>query len=60
MFDRHPSGRHTLKEREEGKGIYRDLDGHLLANMDEAEFYRAVAREIANRQETRQHVIYRD
>ncbi|MGO7997850.1 hypothetical protein ACC734_36095 [Rhizobium ruizarguesonis] len=60
VVDRHPSGRHTLKEREEGKGMYRDLDGHLLANMDEAEFYRAVAREIANRQEAGQHVIYRN
>lgn len=56
------SNRLTLKEREEGKRSYRDLtdDPDLFANLDEKSFYRAVAREIAKRQDAGQHVIYCD
>lgn len=56
----HPSGSRTLKEREQGKGMGRDLPPPLFANGDAAEFYRAVADELARRHAAGQHVIYRD
>jgi hypothetical protein len=60
VVDWHPSGRRTLKEREAGTHMYRDLKGPLFANLDTAAFYRAVAMEIASRQLAGQHVTYID
>ena len=60
VVDWHPSGRRTLKEREAGRGMYRDLAGSLFANFDAGIFYRAVADEIASRHMAGQTVIYRD
>lgn len=60
VVDRHPSGRLTLKEREEGHGMYRDLSGAMFANNDGAEFYRAVAHEIGTRLANGQHVTFKD
>lgn len=60
VVDWHPSQRWTLKEREEGKGMYRDLDGDLFANNDKASFYRAVAKELNDRQQGGQTVLFKD
>ena len=41
----HPSGHWTLTARQ-GRGIFEQIDGELLANDDPAAFYRAVARHL--------------
>ncbi len=58
--DYHPSGRRTLKEKLAGQSMYKDLRGPLFANTDKAQFYRAVANEIAERQAAGQHVTFKD
>ena len=60
VVDCHPSGNRTLKERDQGRGMYRDLPPPLFANGDKAEFYRGVAADIAARQAAGQRVIYKD
>ena len=60
VVDYHPSGTRTLKERELGRGMYRDLPRPLFANADAAAFYRAVAADVAARQAAGQRVTYRD
>lgn len=45
---KHPSGRLTLTERAEGDKLPKDCTGPLLGNSDAAEFYKAVAKKIAN------------
>lgn len=60
VVDHHPSDRFTLKEREEGHGMYRDLTGALMGNGDRAAFYRAVAHEIGKRVAAGQHVTFKD
>ncbi len=37
--DHHPSRRYTLRGREEGWRMYRDLDGDLLGNSHKAAFF---------------------
>ncbi|KIP99950.1 hypothetical protein RU07_17825 [Agrobacterium tumefaciens] len=60
VVDQSGSGRRTLKERDDGTRMYRDLDGPLFSNEDKASFYRAVVHEIVSRQENGQHVTFKD
>lgn len=54
------SKRRTLKERQVGTRMYRDLDGALFANDDSASFYEAAMLEVTSRQEGGQHVTFKD
>ena len=46
QVDSHPSGRLTLKETVPGTQGWVDVDG-LIGNLDHEEFYRKVARRLA-------------
>jgi hypothetical protein len=52
--------RHTLMEYVAGEQVPRDLGGALFLNPDKAEFYRAVAKEIAARAGRGERIIYYD
>jgi hypothetical protein len=54
--DWHPSGRRTLKEREDGDRMYHDL----FSVLDAGEFYRKVVLEVATRLVEHQHVTFHD
>jgi hypothetical protein len=54
----HPSGRYTLTERYEGQTVPRDTD--IFGIEDAAEFYRAVARHIADRAARGEKITYID
>lgn len=56
----HPSGRHTLTRQDPGERMPKDLDGPLFANDDQVEFYRAVARYIADAAAAGEAIVYRD
>ena len=60
VVDRHPSGNRTLKERSASTRMYRDLEGDLFSNRNEASFYRAVAKELGDRMQRGQTVFYKD
>lgn len=51
---------HTLMEYIPGEPTPRDLGGALFLNPDKAEFYRAVAKEIATRAGRGEKVAYYD
>jgi hypothetical protein len=51
---------HTLMEFIAGQPIPRDLGGALFLNPDKAEFYRAVAKEIAARAGRGERITYYD
>lgn len=55
----HQSGRYTLTEKR-GSEMPTDLTGPLFGNTDKAEFYRAVARKIAEIATTGARVTYED
>lgn len=46
QIDHHPTGNRTLKQREAGQIMWSDLEKDLLANPNEASFYRAVVAHI--------------
>ena len=46
QVDSHPSGRLTLKEKVSGTQGWMDVDG-LIGNLDHEDFYRKVARRLA-------------
>lgn len=51
---------HTLMEYTSGERMPRDLGGALFLNPDKAEFYRAVAKEIATRAGRGEKIVYYD
>ena len=51
---------HTLMEYIPGEPMPRDLGGALFLNPDKAEFYRAVAKEIATRAGRGEKIVYHD
>ena len=51
---------HTLVEYVPGEPTPRDLGGALFLNPDKAEFYRAVAKEIATRAGRGEKLLYHD
>jgi hypothetical protein len=51
---------HTLMEYIAGETMPRDLGGALFLNPDEADFYRAVAKEIAMRAGRGEKLVYHD
>ncbi len=51
---------YTLMEYIAGEPMPRDLGGALFLNPDKAEFYRAVAKEIATRAGRSERLIYYD
>ncbi len=57
---RNRTNTHTLVEYLPGEPIPRDLGGALFLNSDKAEFYRAVAKEIAKRAARGEKVVYHD
>jgi len=50
----------TLMEYIPGEPMPRELDGALFLNPDKAEFYRAVAKEIATRTGRGEKIVYYD
>lgn len=57
----HGTGRRTLEERKPGETLFNHLENtKLFANDNAADFYRAVAQELANRQAEGQLVSYQD
>lgn len=58
--DYHPSGRRTLKKRNQGEAMYSDCAGPLLTNSDAGAFYRAVAAVLHKHHTAGDHVEYED
>jgi hypothetical protein len=56
----HPSGRRTLMQKASESSVFHDCPGQLMGNLNEAEFYRSVARHIGKLSVEGYRVEYRD
>lgn len=57
---RHAQGRYTLMQKSPGDAHFSDLKGPLFGNCNEAQFYRAVARHVAELARQGHIVSFRD
>lgn len=58
--DHHPSGRFTLKMREQNSMTFSDCKGQLFGNADAGAFYKAVAQKLYEHHSKGDEIVYHD